>query len=200
MSKAQQKVRAAIEQDRTRVLLVRAAGRILPADDSEDAALDAVVQALSHAEQFREDAQVSTWLHRIAFNAALVRQRSATRASRRLQRAQRELGITGEGGAALPPANEAVASAPHSPTRDLEESELRSQLRTAVDRLPAVYRTVVERCVYEEQSPEVVARELGITPSALRTRIMRARERLRELMAPQDDRVDGSLALYLSRA
>jgi DNA-directed RNA polymerase specialized sigma24 family protein len=37
--------------------------------------------------------------------------------------------------------------------------------------------------VYQEQSPEVVARELGITPSALRTRIMRARERLRTLMA-----------------
>jgi RNA polymerase sigma-70 factor (ECF subfamily) len=172
MSKVE-KIRAAMEKDQTRTQLVRMVGRVLPAHDCEDAAHDAIVQALVHADQFRDDAQVSTWLHRIAFNAALVRQRSATRASRRLLRAQRETGDV-PGMAVAPPA---------SVSRALEESELRWLLRSAVEQLPPVYRTVLERCVYQEQSPEVVARELGITPSALRTRIMRARERLRTLMA-----------------
>jgi RNA polymerase sigma-70 factor (ECF subfamily) len=175
MSKAEQKVRAAMGRDQTRNQLVRTVGRILPHDDCEDAAHDAFVQALLHAHQFRDDAQVSTWLHRIAFNAALVRQRSATRASRRLQRAQRATGEPPGMGAAAHNLEQAVASA-----------EERQHLRAAVAQLPEGFRTVVERCVYQEQSPERVAGDLGITPSALRTRIMRARDRLRAQLGSTD--------------
>jgi RNA polymerase sigma-70 factor, ECF subfamily len=173
MPRALEKVRAAMAEDRIRVQLVRTAGRVLPGHESEDAAHDAVVQALAHADQFRDDAQVATWLHRIVINAALVRQRSAVRAARRLVRAQRETGAAP--GMAVPSRQANVA-------REVEDGELRAQLRAAVSQLPEVYRTVVERCVYEEQAADRVARELGITSSALRTRIMRARERLRVMV------------------
>jgi RNA polymerase sigma-70 factor (ECF subfamily) len=161
-----------MEEARTRTQLVRTARRILSDDECEDAAHDAVVQALVSASRFREDAQVGTWLYRIAFNAALMKQRSARRASQRLLRVQRE-------GHLLP-----VATSGASPPASwlIEEGEQRAHLRAAVAQLPEVYRTVIERCVYEEQEPESVARALGITPSALRTRFARARDRLRQLL------------------
>jgi DNA-directed RNA polymerase specialized sigma24 family protein len=50
--------------------------------------------------------------------------------------------------------------------------------------------------VYQEQTPDAVAADLGITPSALRTRITRARDQLRALMSA----TDGSAALHLRAA
>jgi RNA polymerase sigma-70 factor (ECF subfamily) len=126
-----------------------------------------------HAQDFRADAQVGTWLYRIAFNAALVRRRCAHRSNQRLLRVQHESGIS-------------VGATVMSGGRDVEDNELRQQLRAAVARLPEAYRIVVERCVYQEQAPEAVAADLGITPSALRTRITRARDQLRVLMADAD--------------
>jgi RNA polymerase sigma factor (sigma-70 family) len=166
-------VRAEMANDQTRNRMVRTARRVLSAEDSEDAAHDAVVQALVHADDFRADAQVGTWLYRIAFNAALVRQRCAHRSNQRLLRVQREAGV-------------GIGVAATADGRDVEENELRQQLRKAVAQLPEAYRTVVERCVYQEQTPEAVAADLGITPSALRTRITRARDQLRALMAGGD--------------
>ncbi len=176
MSKlSERRVHDEVSSLKTRNLLVRTASRVLPGDDSEDAAHDAVVQALVHAGKFREDAQVATWLYRIAFNAALVRRRCAQRTSQRLQRVQREQGVTL--GTAHAPISTRLDSA-----RALEEQELRSRLRAAVNALPPDYRTVVERCVYQEQDADQVAAELGISASALRTRITRARDRLRDLL------------------
>lgn len=176
MTTTQAKIRAEMADGRTRTLMVRTARRVLPKDECEDAAHDAVVQALANADRFRAEAQVGTWLHRITFNAALMKQRSGLRTHRRMQRVQREAD-----------AAVAVVSVPHQP-RDaaaaLETVELLDQLRAAVAQLPEVYRTVVERCVYEEQAAEHVAADLGITMSALRTRITRARDRLREVLVP----------------
>jgi RNA polymerase sigma-70 factor (ECF subfamily) len=171
---AKERIRAEVGTDRTRTLMVRVARRILSNDECEDAAHDAVVQALASAGRFRAEAQVGTWLHRIAFNAALMKQRSAQRSYRRLQRVEREADTC--------PELVSVPSSPAPSVEELEQSELRGQLRAAVAQLPEVYRTVVERCVYEEQDAGVVAAELGITASALRTRITRARDRLREVL------------------
>jgi RNA polymerase sigma-70 factor (ECF subfamily) len=165
------RVRAEVGRHRTRQQLVRTAQRVLSAEDSEDAAHDAVVHALLHAQQFRADAQVGTWLYRIAFNAALVRQRCDQRTSLRLRRVQLEAD------AGVVP----IAVTP-SITGEIEQGELRARLRAAVNDLPAVYRTAVERCIYDEESPDSVAAALGITSSALRTRITRAREQLRALL------------------
>lgn len=178
---AKDRIRAEVGTDQTRNLMVRVARRILPNDECEDAAHDAVVQALVSAGRFRAEAQVGTWLHRIAFNAALMKQRSAQRSQRRLQRVEREADTC--------PELVSVPSSPAPSVDDLEQSELRGQLRAAVAQLPEVYRTVVERCVYDEQNAETVAADLGITASALRTRITRARDRLREVLA-QDSSID----------
>jgi RNA polymerase sigma-70 factor (ECF subfamily) len=172
-SATQQRVLDELGRPGTRSLMVRTARRVVPEHDCEDAAHDAVVQALTAADGFRQDAQVCTWLYRIAFNAALMQQRSTGRSGRRLVRAQ-QAGVEA-------PGLGLGSAAPLAPAV-LEEDERRRLLRAAVEALPDGYREVVERCVYEEQVPRRVARELGITPGAVRTRFARARAQLRDLL------------------
>jgi RNA polymerase sigma factor (sigma-70 family) len=164
----QQRIREEIGRARTRELLVRTARRVVQGQDPEDVAHDAIVQALSHAEQFREDAQANTWLYRITFNTALMKRRSVRRTERNKSRARTELS--------------AFAADQRSAAGWLEAAEAQQELRAAVARLPAPYREVIERCVYDEQAADRVGAALGITSSAVRTRFTRARARLREML------------------
>lgn len=155
--------------------LVGVARKVLKdADDSEDAAHDAVVQALSAASAFRQDARVSTWLHRVAVNAALMRRRKAKRSERKIAASRDE-------GEALP----WLATTEPTPSAAalIERAEQLTRLREAIARLPEAYRSVLEHHVYAEEPPEEVARKLGLTPSAVRTRIGRARAQLADLLA-----------------
>jgi RNA polymerase sigma-70 factor (ECF subfamily) len=169
-----ERVRAELGHAQTRERLVRTARRVLGEPESEDAAHDAVVQALAAAERFRDDAQVGTWLHRIAFNAALMSYRKRTRSGSRLSRAQREAVDARWLGHGEPEETAAAA---------LEGDEIRRILRNAVAQLPETYREVIELCVYDEKQPGPVSQVLGITASAVRTRVSRAQDRLRKLMA-----------------
>jgi RNA polymerase sigma-70 factor (ECF subfamily) len=167
----QAELRNPIARDR----LVGVARNILKdADESEDAAHDAVVQALSAAGAFRQDARVSTWLHRVAVNAALMRRRKSKRAERKVAASRAE-------GDALPWLSP-TAQTP-SAAAMIEQAEQLARLREAIARLPEAYRSVLEHHVYAEESPEVVAQKLGLTPSAVRTRIGRARAQLADLLA-----------------
>lgn len=155
--------------------MVRVARGILKdPDESEDAAHDAVVQALSACDRFRQDAMVSTWLHRIAVNAALMRRRKT-------KRIERNVAATKDESDTLP----WLSSTAPTPSASalLEQAEQMERLRAAIARLPEAYRAVVERHVYAEEAPEVVAEKLGLTTSAVRTRIGRARAQLAALLA-----------------
>ncbi len=162
------RVRRVLSEGRTRERILRTVRKVFRDQECEDAAHDAVVQALAASGGFRAEAQLDTWLHRIAFNAALMRWRSRSRAARRVERARLDGGWSdGEAGAAA----------------RLELEEDRRRLRAAVGRLPDPYREVIERCVYGEQAPRRVAGDLGISASAVRTRFCRAQDRLRKLLA-----------------
>lgn len=154
--------------------MVRVASKILrDGREAEDAAHDAVVLALRAAETFRAEAQVGTWLHRVAVNAALMRSRVRRRTASRAVALESD----GERVARAPAA---VKDAPQ-PTagEQLEAHEASIRLRAAVEDLPRRYRDVVELCVYDEVPTPDVARTLGITPAAVRTRMGRACARLR---------------------
>jgi RNA polymerase sigma-70 factor, ECF subfamily len=170
----EQKVREALGRSQTRDRMIHTARRVVGEHDSEDVAHDAVVLALAAAERFRAQAEVGTWLHRIAVNAALMSHRTSTRSTRRLSRARHQAVDAPWLGHEVFTVTAAAA---------LEEDEARRILRQAVAQLPATYREVVERCVYREQDPGHVSHHLGISPSAVRTRFSRAQDRLRKLLA-----------------
>lgn len=72
----------------------------------------------------------------------------------------------------------------------LEQEE--DKLIETVKKLPQKYRTVVHLFYYEEYSLEEIARILGAKPSTVRTRLTRARQKLKELLK-EDDYVSGGL-------
>ena len=76
-----------------------------------------------------------------------------------------------------------IESTRSTPAAQLEESEEHARLQRAVAELPRPYREVVVLCVFEERPFPEVARSLGISRQALRTRMCRARAQLKEWLA-----------------
>jgi RNA polymerase sigma-70 factor, ECF subfamily len=145
--------------------------------EAEDAAHDAVEQALRGSNSFRAKSLVSTWLHRVVVNAALMRARRRRRASERI--AASDQSAQGER-----PDMVTLLADPHpTPEAKLQDQEERFRLQAAVAELPRPYRDVVQLCVFEELALSDAARSLGITNQAARTRMCRARAQLRERLA-----------------
>jgi RNA polymerase sigma-70 factor (ECF subfamily) len=142
--------------------------------DAQDVTQDAFLSAFRHLASFDGSARLSTWLHRIAVNAALMKLRSKRRhpeesIEERLPRFDSE-------------GHHEHAPATWAPRGDaaLESAELRKAVRAAIDELPDLYRDVVLLRDIEELSTEEAAAALGITVAALKTRLHRARLALRE--------------------
>ena len=145
-------------------------------DDARDVLQDAFLAAFRSIDGFAGAARLSTWLHRIVVNAALMRLRSRKR--------RREESIDGllprfeeDGHWVEPPALW------DAPTDDLvERQETRATVRKAIDRLPANYRTVLLLRDVEELDTDEAAALLGVTPNTVKTRLHRARQALRTLL------------------
>jgi RNA polymerase sigma-70 factor, ECF subfamily len=161
--------------------LAAVARRLLGANPQEidDAVQDAFLSAYKALDRFEGNALLSTWLHRITVNAALMRLRSRNR--------RRETGI--EDIEALMPRwnddghrrNPRVAW--ETPAEALaEREEVRQLVRNRIDRLPDDYRTVILLRDIEELDTDTTAEMLGITPGAVKTRLHRARMALREML------------------
>jgi RNA polymerase sigma-70 factor (ECF subfamily) len=159
--------------------LLAVAQRLLRnADDAQDAVQDAFLAAFRSIGSFKGDAQLSTWLHRIVVNAALMKLRSKRR---RPEEPIDELlpRFLADGHAAQP-------AAPWREPADklVQRREVRELVRASIDRLPETHRTVLMLRDVEELDTEETARLLGISVGAVKTRLHRARQALRELLDP----------------
>lgn len=136
-------------------------------EDARDVVQDAYLRAWKGIDRFRGDAQLSTWLYRITANCA------STHLSRR-RRLRTEPLLPGFDPAEL--RHDAQPEAMTETTLDLE------RIARSVDQLPAKLRSVVVlRDVYG-LTHESIAEELGISLSAAKVRLHRARKRLRDEM------------------
>ena len=165
--------------------LFAAARRFVRTDeDAHDVLQDALVSALRSIEHFEAAASLSTWLHRIVINAALMRLRA--RANRREDSIDEWLPRFDEMGCRVdvgPEWKETVETV-------LERREERDAVRHCMDRLPESYRTVLALRDFEDLSVAEVAGMLGVTPSTVKTRLHRARQALRELLSPSLEKRD----------
>jgi RNA polymerase sigma-70 factor, ECF subfamily len=158
--------------------LYRVARSVLRNDnEAEDVVQHTYLQAYINAVDFRGEANLRTWLTRIALNEALRRQRQ--------QRSTVEL-------SQLDTARERIRS--HillsSPTNSTPEhaaarSQIREILERAIDDLPPGFRTVLIMREVEEASVDETANVLGIRPETVRTRLHRARRMLRDRLGEQ---------------
>jgi RNA polymerase sigma-70 factor, ECF subfamily len=144
--------------------------------DAEDCAQEAVLKAFKHIRQFRAEARFSTWLIQIAINEARMRKRK--------ERAGLVEPIgedKNEEGGYTP---RDFADWREIPSETLERKEVLEKLLEALGSLGQIYREVFVLRDMEQLSIEETARSLGISTSSVKTRLLRARLMLRDLLAP----------------
>ncbi|MFQ5522321.1 MAG: RNA polymerase sigma factor [Acidimicrobiia bacterium] len=128
-----------------------------------DIAQEALIRAWRALPRFRGDARLSTWLHRITVNTAWTHRKRALR--------HRATPIEDVVDLAAP-------EGPETPEVAGEILELRGRLRAALDRLPEAQRqVVVMKDVYGWSHAEI-AESMGISVTAAKVRLHRARARL----------------------
>jgi RNA polymerase sigma-70 factor, ECF subfamily len=152
---------------------------------ARDAVQDAFVSAFRGIQRFDGQAQLSTWLHRIVVNAALMRIRSRQR--RPEQSIEPLLPVFAEDGRHA----ETVVSWAESGEHALEQKETRTLVRAAIAELPEAYRAALLMRDIEALSTREAADLVGISENALKLRLHRARQALatvirRRLAAPGD--------------
>ncbi len=158
--------------------LLAAARRILRSEeDARDAVQEAFLAAFRSAGRFEGTARLSTWLHRITVNAALMKMRARRR--RPEQSIEDLLPEFLEDGHHLRDPGEWSAPAEVL----LERRENRDLVRASIDRLPDEYRAVLVLRDIEELDTGETAQALGMTAAAVKTRLHRARQALRGLLA-----------------
>ena len=141
-------------------------GRAVLRDDieAEELTQEAWVRAFTHLSQFETRSRFSTWLARIAIHEAWAR----ARGSRRLRSLEAQ-----NPDIALRTIQEL------DPEREAERRQLHKALESAIDSLPAVYRTVFVLREIEGMSTEQTAESLELTKGAVKVRLHRARALLR---------------------
>ena len=154
--------------------LYRAARAVLHDDaEAEDVVQEAYVRAFAALGDFRGDSSLATWLTRIALNEALGRLR------------RRRPTVAIETFDARPEARVIpfpLMSPDMNPEQAAARQDVRRLLERAIDGLPEPFRVVFVLRDVEELSIEETAAQLGLRPETVKTRLHRARRRLREAL------------------
>ena len=145
--------------------------------EAEDAAQETAIKVYQNLEKFRGDSQFRTWVLSIARNEGLGRLRKIT--SRREDSLDAE---TDEQTGDYTPA--ILTSWREIPAEALEQKELGSILRKAIESLPEIYRNVVLLRDIEELDIRESAAVLGISEASVKVRLHRARALLQRELAP----------------
>ena len=153
--------------------LLAVARRMLRDEEAaRDVVQDTFLCAFRAIQSFDGQSQVSTWLHRIVVNNALMRLRSKQRKPE--QSIEPLLPTFAEDGHHAEP----VVSWADSAAQALESKETRMLVRAAIEELPESYRTVLVLRDLEGLSTREAADMLGTTENALKLRLHRARQAL----------------------
>jgi RNA polymerase sigma-70 factor, ECF subfamily len=146
-------------------------------DDAADVLQEAFVSAYRAIDKFAAESKLGTWLHRIVVNAALMRLRTRQR--------KPEVSIE----TLLPQFLEdghqvkSTIAWPDS-SQSLERRETHELVRRLIDQLPDGYREVLLIRDIDGLDTEEAANLLGLSVSALKVRLHRARQALRTLLDP----------------
>jgi len=140
-------------------------------EDAEDAMQDAFMKAFSHLDRFHEDSRFYTWLVRIAANEALMRLRK-----RRPNQFSLDEPIESEDDF-VP---QQIEDWGPSPEQRFAQTEMRDILRGVIEELPPDFRVVFLLRDVEGLSTEETAETVGISEAAVKSRLLRARLKLRQ--------------------
>ena len=145
--------------------------------DAEDVTQDVLLQVVRKLDTFRGDSQIATWLHRVTVNAALAH---------RAKRATRQKHETNDTIDDLPPTDWPSGPIkrwnvpPDEPVLAAEQAELIEQ---AINRLPNPFRDVYVLADVEGLPNHEIAEMLDLSVPAVKSRLHRARLRMRDSLA-----------------
>lgn len=165
-------VRTIIRQNNQRLFRIV---RAIVKDDSEaeDIVHETYIRAFTGLGKFRGESSLGTWLTRIAINEAYGRLRR-----RRPAVDLDSIAATHVADAEIIPFP-SWAAAQGDPERTMAQHEINQILERAIDALPEAFRIVLVARLVEEMSIEETASLLGLRPETVKTRLHRARARLR---------------------
>lgn len=147
---------------------------LIDPQEAEDALQSTFLKAFQHIREFEGRSSLSTWLYRIAANEALMA----------LRRKRPELSLDEE-----PEEDEALprplqfADWGHLPEDELLSGEARRQFDRSVQKLPEKLRIVFLLRDMEGLSIKETSEALGLSETAVKTRLLRARLNLREQLS-----------------
>lgn len=135
-------------------------------------AQDVFVRVYESLGQFRQDAELSTWIYRIAVNTSLD-------ALRRKKRKKRFAQLTSLF-ATSDEKEEIYLPADGNPEQDLEEKERKQVLDRAIERLPENQKNVLILSKYQGFSNKEIAGILSLSLSAVESLMHRAKKNLQK--------------------
>jgi RNA polymerase sigma-70 factor (ECF subfamily) len=140
-------------------------------EDAEDAMQEAFLKAYEHLNEFQGNSRFYTWLVRIAVNQALMKLR---------KRRPNQVSLDEEVDTGEDMVPREVEDWGPSPEERYEQTELGQILSTVVGELDPGFRIVFQLRDIEELSTEETAEALGLSVPAVKSRLLRARLKLRQ--------------------
>jgi RNA polymerase sigma-70 factor, ECF subfamily len=171
-------------------MLAVARGFLRNEEDARDCVQSAYVSAFTGLKSFKGGCQLSTWLHRIVVNAALMKLR--TRRRKPEESIEPMLPTYFDDGHHTEDFSDWGVQA----DRILEQKELRAAVRAGIETLPESYRTVLMLRDVEEMTTEEVAEQIGVSANAIKVRLHRARQALCTVLESQFSR-NGATAVAI---
>ena len=147
-------------------------------EDSEDQVQETFMRAYRGLPQFREHSKFTSWLTRIALNQALMCLR---------RRRYSQVSLDHPISTARDSLRDDIYDSRPNPEQDYAHSEATENLRMELSRLPMSSRSVLVLRHLQEYTVEEAAIELGISVAAVKSRVLRARQSLRNRLRQKPD-------------
>jgi RNA polymerase sigma-70 factor (ECF subfamily) len=153
-------------------------GYVTNKEDAEDVMQSAYLKAFENLDQFRGEAQFSTWLIRIAINEALkkLKHRKNTTDLSVTDRQNNDQTING--------------GKHHTPEAKMIEEDTNEHLEKAIDTLPPKYRSVLIMREMEQMNTKETAEVLDISQANVKVRLHRAKKMLHDELTDMLDEID----------
>jgi len=148
------------------------------AEEAGDLTQETFLSALKAIRSFRGEAELKTWLFRIALNHARNRFRWWKR-RKRSETVSLDKPL-GDGTATV---SDTIADEGETPEQAVMRMELRRRLVAAVNALPEIFRETIVLCDVEGLGYEEIAQALGINIGTVKSRLARGREQLRKRLS-----------------
>ncbi|MGI8669292.1 MAG: sigma-70 family RNA polymerase sigma factor [Aridibacter sp.] len=145
------------------------------AEEAADLTQETFIKAFKAIKKFRGDAELKTWLFRIAVNQSKNRFRWWKRRKR-----EKTVSLDAPIGNSETPLSETIQTNFANPEENTLQNERQKFLKKALQELPDIFREAVVLCDIEGLSYEEISNVLEINPGTVKSRIARGREELRK--------------------